>query len=135
MISVSLIANTDLKNADEFKQLVVAQRNGAIVHLSDVADVTLGQRPMMTRSVSAVRKRPSWALGAAYFQYDRGDHSSAGAFPGIESRLPAGLKATVAYDATLYIEDALHEIVKTLLETLCIVVAVIFLFMGSFGPF
>jgi multidrug efflux pump len=42
MLRVSLVANTDLKNVDEFKNMVIAQRNGAIIRLADVADVVLG---------------------------------------------------------------------------------------------
>ena len=38
----------------------------------------------------------------------------------------------MAYDATQYISDALHEVVKTLIITLVIVSVVIFLFLGSF---
>jgi peptidoglycan hydrolase-like protein with peptidoglycan-binding domain len=49
------------------------------------------------------------------------------AFPDLQVRLPSGLNAKIAYDATAYIEDALKEIVKTLLETLLIVSIVIFL--------
>src|SRR5690606_11306490 len=54
------------------------------------------------------------------------------AFPEIVGRLPSGLNAHIAYDATAYIEDALDEIVKTLIETLLIVAVVIFFFIGSF---
>ena len=45
MFSVSLVANTDLKNVDQFKRLVVAQREGTVIRLSDVADVVLGGLP------------------------------------------------------------------------------------------
>src|SRR5438046_5480473 len=38
----------------------------------------------------------------------------------------------IAYDATAYINDAIHEVVKTLIDTLLIVMVVIFLFLGSF---
>ena len=38
----------------------------------------------------------------------------------------------MAYDATAYINDAIHEVVKTLIDTLLIVMVVIFLFLGSF---
>jgi hypothetical protein len=44
---------------------------------------------------------------------------------------PGGLQARVAYDATDYIDNAIKEVVKTLSETLLIVVVVIFLFLGS----
>ncbi len=132
MLSVSLVANTDLKNVDEFKRLIVADRNGAVIHLEDVADVELGAEDyntevrfggktatfmgiwvLPTESTVEVIKRVRAAL------------------PDIQSSMPAGLEARVAYDATKYIDDALHEILHTLLETLLIVMLVIFLFMGS----
>ncbi len=132
MLSVSLVANTDLKNVDEFKQLVVAQRNGTIIRLSDVADVVLGAESydtevrfggqtatfmglwvLPTESTVEVIKRVREVM------------------PEIERALPAGLHAKIAYDGTKYIDDALKEILRTLIETLLIVMAVIFLFMGS----
>src|SRR6202140_5815408 len=50
----------------------------------------------------------------------------------IQKELPTGMKAEMAYDATAYINDAIHEVVKTLIDTLLIVMVVIFLFLGSF---
>ena len=132
MMQISLVANTDLKNQQEFEQLVVAERNGAIVRLSDVAEVVLGAESyneevrfggqkatfmgiwvLPTDSTVEVIKRVRDAL------------------PGIDSRLPSGLKVKIGYDATGYIDDALKEIVTTLLETLLIVGIVIFFFLGS----
>ncbi len=46
--------------------------------------------------------------------------------------LPAGLSAHIAYDATDYISNAITEVLKTLGDTLLIVMLVIFLFLGSF---
>ena len=42
MVSVDLTAHTDLHSVDEFKQLVVKQKDGALVRLEDVANVVLG---------------------------------------------------------------------------------------------
>ena len=50
----------------------------------------------------------------------------------IERALPSGLQARVAYDATDYITNAIREVLKTLGDTLMIVIVVIFLFLGSF---
>src|SRR5205814_4454899 len=50
----------------------------------------------------------------------------------IKKELPSGMTAEMAYDATAYINDAIHEVVKTLIDTLLIVMVVIFLFLGSF---
>jgi len=132
MISVSLVANTDLKNVNEFRQLVVAERNGTIIRLSDVASVVLGAEDyntevrfggqtatfmgiwvLPTESTVEVIKRVRDVL------------------PDIERALPAGLHVNLAYDGTKYIDDALREILTTLIETLVIVMIVIFLFMGS----
>src|SRR6201999_1787739 len=49
----------------------------------------------------------------------------------IRKELPKGMEVEVAYDATAYINDAIHEVVKTLIDTLIIVMIVIFLFLGS----
>src|SRR5699024_10448045 len=45
--------------------------------------------------------------------------------------LPEGLYADIPYDSTEYIQDSINEVVKTIIEALLIVVAVIFLFLGS----
>src|SRR6266487_1012672 len=50
----------------------------------------------------------------------------------IKRELPTGMTGGIAYDATAYISDAIHEVVKTLIDTLLIVMVVIFLFLGSF---
>jgi multidrug efflux pump len=49
----------------------------------------------------------------------------------IKAELPAGLEAGIGYDSTVYITDAIREVLKTLAETLLIVVIVIYLFLGS----
>ncbi len=133
MIQVSLVADTDLKNVEQFKQLVVAKRNGSNVHLEDVAQVVLGAESYDEEVRFGGQKATFmgiWVLPTdstvEVIQRVRE------AFPDLQVRLPSGLQAKIAYDATAYIEDALKEIVKTLIETLLIVSIVIFLFMGSF---
>src|SRR6266852_1879027 len=54
------------------------------------------------------------------------------AIPEIRAQLPAGMKVGVPYDSTEYIHDAINEVLRTLTETLLIVIVVIFLFLGSF---
>jgi multidrug efflux pump len=132
MLSVSLVANTDLKNVDQFKQLVVARRNGAIIHLSDVADVELGAEDYNTEvrfGGKTATFMGIWVLPTeSTLEVIKRVRA---AMPEIQRGLPAGLEAKIAYDATKYIDDALREILQTLMETLLIVMIVIFLFMGS----
>ena len=51
--------------------------------------------------------------------------------PSIQSQLPAGLRATVAYDSTTFIRASIYEVAKTLAEAAAIVIVVIFLFLGN----
>src|SRR5271168_1825740 len=44
MVSVNLVANTNLKTAEEFRQLVVKNDNGVVVRLGEIADVVLGSQ-------------------------------------------------------------------------------------------
>jgi multidrug efflux pump len=53
------------------------------------------------------------------------------AIPGIQAQLPTGMKVGIPYDSTAYIQDAINEVLRTLTETLLIVIVVIFLFLGS----
>src|SRR5262249_61987611 len=53
------------------------------------------------------------------------------ALPGIQAQMPAGMTVGVPYDSTAYIKDAIREVLKTLTETLIIVILIIFLFLGS----
>ena len=132
MLSVSLVANTDLKSVDEFKKLVVAQRNGTIIRLSDVAEVVLGAEDYNTEvrfGGQSATFMGIWVLPTeSTVEVIKRVRAT---MPEIERALPAGLKVKIAYDATKYIDDALTEILRTLIETLVIVMLVIFLFMGS----
>ncbi len=132
MISVNLVANTDLRNVEDFQKLVIRERNGAIVRLRDIADVVLGAEDYDTDVRFSGQKATFmgvWVLPTAnsldVIQAVRRE------IPAIEKELPAGMHVRVAYDSTEYIQDALHEVIRTLVETLVIVVAVIFLFLGS----
>ena len=49
----------------------------------------------------------------------------------LTARLPEGLEASIGYDSTVYIRDAIGEVRATLLEAVAIVLVVIFLFLGS----
>jgi multidrug efflux pump len=132
MVSVNLVANTDLRTAEEFRDLVVKEEDGVVVRLGEIADVVLGAENYeedvrfngQTATFMGV-----WVLPTANSLDVIGAVREA--LPGIESQLPAGMSVAVAYDSTEYIEDAIEEVLTTLAETLLIVVVVIFLFLGS----
>jgi multidrug efflux pump len=133
MVSVNLVANTDLRTAEEFRQLVVKEEKGTVVRLGDIADVVLGaenyDEDVRFNGETAVFMGV-WVLPTANaLDVIRGVRE---AMPAIEAQLPVGMKASIPYDSTEYIQDAIDEVLTTLSETLLIVIVVIFLFLGSF---
>ena len=133
MVSVNLIANTDLRNSDEFRQMVVKQDNGVVVRLGEIADIQLGAENYdqdVKFNGETATFMGIWVLPTANsLEVIKNVRAT---LPAIQSQLPAGMKVGVPYDATEYIQDAINEVLHTLTETLLIVVVVIFLFLGSF---
>jgi multidrug efflux pump len=132
-VQVNLTANTDLHTVEEFKQLVIRQQNDVIVRLQDVADVELGAEDYDTE----VRFNGQTAVFMGMFPLPNANTIEVvkrirTELDALKRDLPKGLAAGVAYDASEYISNAIHEVVGTLTDTLIIVVVVIFLFLGSF---
>src|SRR5262245_40391829 len=132
LVQVNLLANTDLRSVREFQDLIVADRNGAVVRLSDVARVELGaEEPDFVAKLDhaeGVYLSVYPLVGSN--EIDVG-HRLRGEIERLRPTLPKELDMKLAFDATVFMEDALHEIVKTLTETILIVGVVVFLFMGS----
>jgi len=132
MVSVNLVANTDLRTPEEFRQLVVKEQNGVIVRLGEIADVVLGSENYdqeVRFNGEGATFMGIWVLPTAntldVIKKVRAE------IPGIQVQLPAGMKVGIPYDSTEYIQDAINEVLRTLTETLLIVIVVIFLFLGS----
>jgi multidrug efflux pump len=133
MVSVNLVANTDLRTPDDFKQMIVKQANGVVVRLGEIADVQLGAENY-DQDVKFNGETATfvgiWTLPTANSLEVIRDVRKA--LPAIQAQLPTGMKLGIPYDSTEYIQDAINEVLHTLTETLLIVVVVIFLFLGSF---
>lgn len=132
LVQVNLLANTDLRSEQEFADLIVAERGSAVVRLSDVARVELGAEeadfvarynaqeavylgiwPLVGSNEIEVAKR-------LYAEMDR-----------MRATLPPDIDMQMAFDGTIFMQDALKEITRTLAETMLIVALVVFLFLGS----
>ncbi len=132
MTSINLVANTDLRSDEDFKNLVIKQNGNTIVRLRDIADIELGSESYdadVRFNGQQATFMGVWVLPTA----NSLDVVKAvrKVLPEIEGALPAGMKLGVPYDSTKYIEDALQDVFRTLVETLLIVIVVIFLFLGS----
>jgi multidrug efflux pump len=133
LIQVNLTANTSLSSVEEFRRLVVREQGGAIVRLGDIADVVLGAEDYDAE----VRFTGQTAVFMGIWPLPNANSIDVikrvrAEMEAIQDGLPTGLEARLAYDATDYINNAIREVLKTLGDTLLIVVVVIFLFLGSF---
>ncbi len=133
LVQVNLTANTDLRSVQEFKRLVITEKDGAIVRLEDISEVVLGAEDYDTE----VRFSGQTAVFMGIWPLPNANSIDVIArirseMEGVRKQLPTGMNARIAYDATGYITSAIHEVLKTLTDTLLIVVVIIFLFLGSF---
>jgi len=132
MVTLNLTADTGLHSVDEFRNLIVASRNGAIIRLGDIANVSLGSETYNTsvafdgrRAVYiGIKVTPNANLITVVDQVRK-------VFPSIAGQLPGGLNGRIVYDATKYVNSSIHEVITTLVEALLIVTLVIFLFLAS----
>src|SRR6058998_2553765 len=113
LLQVNLTANTDLHTADQFKQLVVKQDKGTLIRLGDIADVVLGAEDYNAEVRFSGQKAVFlgvWVLPTAnsvdVIKRVRAEMEQ------IRRELPTGMTGEIAYDATAYINDAIHEVVK-----------------------
>ncbi len=131
-VQVNLLANTDLRSVEEFADLIVADRDGAVVRLSDVARVELGAEE--AGLVAKYNHQEGvylgvWPLvGVNEIDVAQGLRAE---MARIRPTLPADIDMRLVWDGTMFMRDALKEITKTLVETMLIVGLAVFLFMGS----
>ncbi|HEY8946097.1 MAG TPA: efflux RND transporter permease subunit, partial [Polyangiaceae bacterium] len=132
LVQVNLTATTDLTSVEEFRRLVIREENNTLVRLQDVADVVLGADTYEQDVRMSGRKEVFmgiWVLPNANSLDVIGRVRDA--VETIKSELPSGMRATVAFDSTNYINNAVKEVTTTLTETILIVMVIIFLFLGS----
>ncbi len=133
LVQVNLTANTDLHTVEQFEELVIRRQNDTIVRLSDVADIELGAEDYDTRvsfnGQSAVFMGVHALPNANIIEVVERVRKE---LEDIKRDVPRGLDVDIGYDTSEYVNNAIHEVIKTMTDTLVIVVIVIFLFLGSF---
>jgi multidrug efflux pump len=131
-IQLNLSATTDVESVDDFRRLVIRQDGGTLVRLGDVAEVVLGAESYE----QDVRMSGQRAVFMGVWVLPNANALDVIArvrteLEKIKAELPTGLSGMIAFDATKYIDNAISEVRKTLIETIAIVILVIFLFLGS----
>jgi multidrug efflux pump len=125
-------ANDQLKSANDYRNMVVAYRNGSAVRLSDVADVVDGAEN---------NKLAAWAneSAAVIVNIQRQPGSNVievvdrikRTLPQLQASLPAAVDVTLLTDRTITIRASVHDVQFELFLAVALVVLVIFLFLRS----
>lgn len=123
----------NFRTAEDFSRLVLARGDGGyLVRLADVARVERGTSedrlffrgngvPMV--GVGIIKQSTANTLAVA--------HAAKAEMERINAGLPEGLALKQSYDSSVFVEGAIHEVYKTLFIAICMVVGVIYLFLGS----
>jgi HAE1 family hydrophobic/amphiphilic exporter-1 len=131
--TLTLQANRQLRNAAEFADLIVSNRNGFPVRLRDVAQV---EDSFETVKTAASFNGESSITLAILRQPDANTvkvvDAVRAAMPTFQSQLPQSVRVNLVNDRSVSIREALHDVTLTMLGTIVLVVLVIFLFLRRF---
>jgi multidrug efflux pump len=122
----------EMKTPDEFADLTVANEEGKLVKLGDVARVEPG--PEDERSVTRYSRQPAVFIGvlrqskANVIEVAKAVHNE---LPAVQAALPAGVELNMAFDGTVFIQRSIAEAQETLVLTAGLVILIIFLFLAS----
>ena len=121
-----------LASIAEIEQVVIANRHGAPVKVSDVAEVAIGKE---LRTGAATRDGKETVLGTAMMLVGENSRAVAQAvaekLEAIQPSLPDGVKVEAVYDRTTLVDKAIATVEKNLLEGALLVIVVLFLLLGN----
>ena len=129
----NVTANTGLTDVDQFRDMIVKAKDGALVRVRDIGTVELGAKS----ADASVSMNGQQAIFIGVDSTPTGNPLTIVSdirkmVPEIKRNLPPSMKMDIVYDSTRFIEASIAEVEKTLIEAIGIVIVVIFLFLGSF---
>jgi multidrug efflux pump len=131
-VSADIVVNGQISHAVDYKPLIVGFKNGAAVRLSDVADVIdsvqntrAGGYLNGKRAVMLIISRQPGAniidtVDRIYAQ-----------LPALEASVPKGIETTVVMDRTTTIRASVHDVERTLMISIVLVILVVFVFLRN----
>ncbi|MCW9023235.1 MAG: efflux RND transporter permease subunit [Gammaproteobacteria bacterium] len=128
----SIRATTSLEDEESFAAITISSDGQRVVRLGDIARVELATTT--EREIVSYESKPAVYLGIQTIPSANPLDVANGVrelLPEIAIDLPSGLNQYLAYDTTMFIEESISEVIKTLIEATLIVVIVVFLFLGS----
>ena len=130
--TADILANDQISHAADYKPLVVGFKNGAAVHLSDVAQVTDSVQNVRAagylngkRSVTVIIFRQPGANIINTVDRIRAQ------LPYIQASIPLGIDVTIVLDRTITIRASVSDVERTLLISIGLVIVVVFVFLRN----
>jgi multidrug efflux pump len=128
----TVLAESDLRTAEQFNNMIISESSGYPVRLRDVGIARLGA--LDERNIVRVNGNPAVGLGVVK-QSTANTLEVARAVKAEIARLrdglPEGMSLRIAFDSSIFIERSIEAVYRVLAEAVLLVVLVIFLFLRS----
>jgi multidrug efflux pump len=128
----TVLAESDLRTAAQFNNMIIAESRGYPVRLRDIGIARLGA--LDERNIVRVNGNPAVGLGVVK-QSTANTLEVARAVKAeikrIRAGLPEGMSLRVAFDSSIFIERSIESVYRVLAEAVLLVVLVIFVFLRS----
>jgi multidrug efflux pump len=128
----AVLSQTDLATPEQFGAAMIRDGGGIQVRIRDVAKIELA--PASERIITRFNGRPSVSLGVIR-------QSTANALDlsiavrkeiaEIQKSLPEGMRLELAYDSSVFIDESVKAVTKTIIEAVLLVALVIFIFLRN----
>jgi multidrug efflux pump len=132
IVTADIITNDQIEHAADYKPLIVGYHNGTAVRLADIANVT--DSVQNVRSAGYLNGKPAVPViifrqpGANIIQTVENIRRE---LPSIKASIPQGMETSVILDRTLTIRASVRDVERTLVISICLVVAVVFIFLRN----
>ncbi|WEK51500.1 MAG: efflux RND transporter permease subunit [Candidatus Kaistia colombiensis] len=134
-LTYSYAVTTDgrLPDAEAFGNIILrSDSNGSTLRLRDVARIDLGAQDYGFKAI--LSGQPTVPIGI-YLQPGANALNTIEAVKAkldeIQTRMPEGVSYKIPYDTTLFVQESIHEVIKTFIEALILVVVVVFIFLQN----
>jgi HAE1 family hydrophobic/amphiphilic exporter-1/multidrug efflux pump len=129
----SITTEGRLKSVKEFENIIVrSNSDGSTLRLKDVAQIRLGSDSQDTSAQFNSQPMMPFAIflspGGNALEVSKAVDDT---LKELSKKFPEDLEYSVPYDATLFVDQSIKEVIKTLLEAVVLVVVLIYLFLGN----
>ncbi len=128
----TVLSDTSLSTPEQFENIIVRKVGSTLVRLKDVGRAEIG--PESVRENLRYNGSQAVAIGLVKQSVANPlDISKAlrEMLPGLQASLPVGMKTTIVYDSSIFIERSIENVFSSIFEAVGLVLLIIFIFLRS----